>query len=200
MIDRFGDRIHELETVVREIAIDITTGTVVDRLPPQQVWDKTGPKVTLVRELLKELREYLFIMKPEKVPSIQKNVTSILERFDLFQDMLTVNVKGNEAPPGAVEELRQALNDISDFVSLCRAIRAEPSEIIQSILSLREGQKIDAPAMNQERLLFLGELIRKTQSSYQEMVKQTAQIEQQLNALKTEYDALHYNIKKMEEE
>ena len=42
MLDRFSDRIDELEAVVRKIAVDITTGTFVERLPPGEVWEKTG--------------------------------------------------------------------------------------------------------------------------------------------------------------
>ena len=91
MIDRFGDRINELESVIREIAIDITTGTVVDRLPPEKVWEKTGPRVSMVRELIKELREYLYILKPEKVPTIQRSVTGIFERLVLFKESLTMD-------------------------------------------------------------------------------------------------------------
>jgi hypothetical protein len=127
MIDRFGDRIKELESVVREIAIDITTGTVVDRLPPEKVWETTGPKVSMVRELIKELREYLYILKPEKVPTIQRNVTGIFERLDLFQESLTLDrgIEGKNSQV-SVDELRKALSEISEFVSLCRAIHPHP--------------------------------------------------------------------------
>lgn len=200
MIDRFGDRIKELESVVREIAIDITTGTVVDRLPPEEVWETTGPKVSMVRELIKELREYLYILKPEKVPTIQSSVTSIFERLDLFQESLTLDRDAEEGSPASVDELREALGEISEFVSLCRAIKADPSEIIQSIISLRQGETSEAGRITEARMKYLGSLIKEAQSSYDEITELSSKIEHQLAAIKAECDDLYYSLSRKEEE
>ncbi|MFQ6053842.1 MAG: hypothetical protein ACE5OO_06430, partial [Candidatus Bathyarchaeia archaeon] len=67
---------------MREIAVDIATGTLVERLPPGRIWERVGERVTMVEELLKELREYLSIVKPEKVPTIRRRLASIFERLD----------------------------------------------------------------------------------------------------------------------
>ena len=88
LLERFSDRINELETVSREIAIDITTGAIMERLPPQRIWERAGEMVTMVGELIKELREYLFIMKPEKVPTFQRQSVAISERLDRFKEIL----------------------------------------------------------------------------------------------------------------
>jgi len=201
MIDRFGDRIKELESVVREIAIDITTGTVVDRLPPEKVWETTGPKVSMVRELIKELREYLYILKPEKVPTIQRSVTGIFERLDLFQESLTMDRGAEgESSQASVDELRKALGEISEFVSLCRAIKADPSEIIESILTLRQGRKSDAPSITQARMKYLGDLVKEAQSSYGEITELSTKMEHQLSAIKAECEDLYFSLSKKEEE
>ncbi len=201
MIDRFGDRIKELESVVREIAIDITTGTVVDRLPPEKVWETTGPKVSMVRELIRELREYLYILKPEKVPTIQQSVTGIFERLDLFQESLTMD-RGTEgeSSQASVDELRKALGEISEFVSLCRAIKADPSEIIESILTLRQGRKTDAPSITQARMKYLGDLVKEAQSSYGEITELSTKMEHQLSAIKAECEDLYFSLSRKEEE
>ena len=47
MLERFEGRVNELELVVRELANDITTGTVVDRIPPE----KLLPFAQLLRKL-----------------------------------------------------------------------------------------------------------------------------------------------------
>ncbi len=199
MIDRFGDRIKELESVVREIAIDITTGTVVDRLPPEKVWETTGPKVSMVRELIKELREYLYILKPEKVPTIQRSVTSIFERLDLFQESLTKERGAEEGGSQiSVDELRKALSEVSDFVSLCRAIKAEPSEIIKSVIDLRQGQKSDAPSITEARMKYLGDLVKEAQSSYGEITEISNKMEHQLAAIKAECEDLYFSLSKNE--
>ena len=65
MMERFGRRTDELKSVVRKIAIDFTTGTLVERLPPRETWGMVGLRVTLVGEFLRELRECLGIIKPE---------------------------------------------------------------------------------------------------------------------------------------
>ena len=201
MLDRFGDRIKELESVVREIAIDITTGTVVDRLPPEKVWETTGPKVSMVRELIKELREYLYILKPEKVPTIQRSVTDIFERLDLFQESLTMERgPGDVRSQVSVDELRRALGEISEFVSLCRAIKADPSEIIESILTLRQGHKSDAPSITQARMKYLGDLVKEAQSSYGEITKLSTKMEHQLSTIKAECEDLYFSLSKKEEE
>ena len=201
MIDRFGDRIKELESVVREIAIDITTGTVVDRLPPEKVWETTGPKVSMVRELIKELREYLYILKPEKVPTIQRNITGIFEGLDLFQESLILDREIEEKNSQvSVDELRKALSEISEFVSLCRAIKADPSEIIKSILILRQGQKSDAPSITQDRMRYLGDLVKEAQSSYGEITELSTKMEHQLAAIKAECEDLYFSLSKKEEE
>jgi len=201
MIDRFGDRIKELESVVREIAIDITTGTVVDRLPPEKVWETAGPKVSMVRELIKELREYLYILKPEKVPTIQQSVTGIFERLDLFQESLTMDrgAKG-ESSQASVDELSKALGEISEFVSLCRAIKADPSEIIESILTLRQGRKSDAPSITPARIKYLGDMVKEVQSSYGEITELSTKMDHQLSAIKEECEDLYFSLSKKEEE
>lgn len=201
MIDRFGDRINELESVIREIAIDITTGTVVDRLPPEKVWEKTGPRVSMVRELIKELREYLYILKPEKVPTIQRSVTGIFERLDRFKESLTTDRGDKEDNSQAsVDELRKALGEISEFVSLCRAIKADPSEIIQSVIVLRQGQQSEAPSITQARMKYLGDLVKEAQSSYGEITELSTKMEHQLAAIKAECEDLYFSLSKKEEE
>lgn len=200
MIDRFGERIKELESIVREIAIDITTGTVVERLPPEKVWEKTGPKVSMVRELIKELREYLYILKPEKVPTIQQSVTRIFERLDLFQDVLTIKKEVDESNPEvSVDELRKALNEISDFVSLCKAIKDDPSEIIESVLMLKQGHKSEDISLTEARMKYLGDLVKEAQTSYGEIVELSSKMEHQLAAIKAEYEDIFFSLHKKEE-
>jgi hypothetical protein len=201
MLDRFGDRIKELESVVREIAIDITTGTVVDRLPPEKVWETTGPKISMVRELIKELREYLYILKPEKVPTIQRSITGIFERLDLFKESLTKDRGAEEGGSQvSVDELRNALGEISEFVSLCRAIKADPSEIIQSVIDLRQGQKSDASSITEARMKYLGDLVKEAQSSYGEITELSSKMEHQLAAIKAECEDLYLSLSKKEKE
>lgn len=198
MLDRFDDRINELESVVREIAIEMTTGTFVERLPPERVWDKTGDRITLAGELINELKEYLFMLKPEKVPTIQRQVNSIYERLGIFKEALSegaADVKSHVS----VDELRQALVDISEFVSLCRAVKSEPSEVIGSIIYLREGQRTEALTLSKERLQQLGDLVKGAQSSFREASEASSRMERQLEAIRSEYERLLSSLMKKKE-
>ena len=199
MIHRFGNRIDELEGVLREIAIDITTGTFVDRLSPEELWEKTNERVSLVSDLIDELKEYLFILKPESVPTFQRHVTGIHERLDVFQETLKMDADDEHRSQVSIDELRQALVEISDFIGLCRETRENPSEVINEILTLRENQATDAPPVTQDKMGPLGDLLKGAQSSHGKLEELHAEMGSQLEALKKEYDELYFSLKRKEE-
>lgn len=198
MLERFEGRVNELESVVRELAIDITTGTVVDRIPPEKLWEETGERVNVVRELLKELREYLSILKPEKVPTIQLRVTGIFERLDIFKESLTQEGAEEGSAKTSIDELRKALEEIAEFTSLCRAIQEDPSEIIQTILELRENQQTDRPPMTPAKMMRLGDLVKNARESQAEITALVAQLEGRLAEVKEEYDELYFSLSRKE--
>jgi len=198
MLERFEGRVNELESVVRELAIDITTGTVVDRIPPEKVWEETGERINVVRELIKELREYLFILKPAKVPTIQLRVTGIFERLDIFKESLTQEGAEEGTAKASIDELRKALEEIAEFTSLCRAIHEDPSEIIQTILELRENQQTDRPPMTPAKMMRLGDLVKNARESQAEITALVAQLEGRLAEVKEEYDELYFSLSRKE--
>jgi DNA repair exonuclease SbcCD ATPase subunit len=198
MLERFEGRVNELESVVRELAIDITTGTVVDRIPPEKVWEETGERINVVRELIKELREYLSILKPEKVPTIQLRVTGIFERLDIFKESLTQDDAEEETAKVSIDELRKALEEIAEFTSLCRAIQEDPSEIIQTILELRENQQTDRPPMTPAKMMRLGDLVKNARESQAEITELVAQLKGRLAEVKEEYDELYFSLSRKE--
>ena len=200
MLERFEGRIDELESVVRELAIDITTGTVVDRIPPDEVWAETGERVIVVREFIKELREYLYILKPEKVPTIQGKVTGIYERLDIFKESLIHEGAEEANAKASIEELRKALEEIAEFTSLCRAIKDDPSEIIQTILELRENQQTDRPPMTPAKMMRLGDLLKNARESHGEIAELVAQLDGRLVEAREEYDELYFSLSRKEEE
>ena len=200
MLERLEGRINELESAVRELAIDITTGTVVDRIPPEKIWEETGERITIVRELVKELREYLTILKPEQVPTIQRRVSSIFERLDIFKESLTGEGAEEGTAKASIDELRKALEEIAEFTSLCREIREDPSEIIKTILELRENQQTDRAPMTPAKMMRLGDMVRNAQESQGEIAKFVAQLDAKLAGVKEEYDELYFSLSWKEDE
>lgn len=200
MLDRFSDRIDELEAVVREIAIDISTITFVEKIPAEQIREKTEPRVTLVNGLIKELKEYLFILKPEKVPTIQRQVARISERLELFREALKgVTISTEERAQSPIDELRQALVEISGFISLCRETKASPSKVINSILTLRESHKPEVQPVTEVRIQHLGNLIKDTQASLKDIKDKSMMMGNQLDDLKSEYETLLFSVRKKED-
>ena len=200
LLERFSDRINELEAVSREIAIDIATGTIVERLPPRRIWEGVGERVTMVGELLKELREYLYIIKPEKVPTINRHVDAIDERLDLFKETLERDALDPlENSRRALEELRQALVEISDFLSLCREVRATPSPVIRAIISMKGGRVSEVPSETLARMEHLADLIKSTQAAYEDIAELTSRMGNQLDAVRSEYENLMFGFRKKEE-
>jgi hypothetical protein len=198
MLERLEGRVNELESVIRELAIDITTGTVVDRIPPEKVWEETGERVKIVRELIKELREYLYILKPEKVPTVQRRVTGIFERLDIFQESLTQKEKAEINAKASIEELRKALEEISEYTSLCKSIKEYPSEIIQTILELRANQQTDRLPMTPEKMMRLGDLVKNVEDSNQEIAELVTQLDKRLSDVREEYDELFFSLSRKE--
>lgn len=200
MLERFNDRVNELEAVVREIAVDIATGTLVERLPPGRIWERVGERVTMVEELLKELREYLSIVKPEKVPTIRRRLASIFERLDLFRETLgQESLHPLDSSRRALEELRQGLVEISDFLSLCKEVRATPSPVISAILALKGVSVSEVPPETWAKMERLADLVKSTQATYEDIVELTSRMENQLDALRSEYENLIYSFRKKEE-
>jgi hypothetical protein len=201
LLDRFSDRMNELEAIVREVAIDITTGTVVERLPPRKIWERTGDRVSMMGDLMVELNEYLSIMKPEKVPTIRREAQKINERLRVFRETLGDQSLDPEASSRrAVEELRQALVEMSDFLSLCKEVRANPSPVISAIFETRGTHVLEVPPETWEKVERLKDLIKATQATYADVAELTARIEGQLDAIRSEYESLVYSLRVKEAE
>ncbi len=199
MLDRFEGRINELDSVVRGLAIDITTGTVVDRIPQKKLWKKTGGRIKVVRELVKELWEYLSILKPEKVPSIQRRVTSIFERLDVFKESLLQNGSEEGSAKASINELRKALEEIAEFTSLCRSILDDPSETIQTILELRANQQTNRPPITPTKMIRLGNLVKNARDSHGEIADLVTLLHGRLTEVKEEYDELYFSLSRNKE-
>jgi hypothetical protein len=191
MLDRFSDRIEEMESVMRELAIDVTTGSFVDRLPPERVWERTEDRIELVSGLLRELREYLFILKPESVPSIQRRILSINEHLEVFKETLKrEDDEGNVAYPESIDELRRALSELTGFLALCRDVRGSPSPVIKAILELKDGEDMDISTEIMAKMKLLENLIRSAQKSHIEASELDSMTTRQFETIRLELEKL----------
>jgi thiamine kinase-like enzyme len=200
MLNRFSERINELESIVRDLAIDITNVTFVEKLPSDKIWDKIGPRIKLIFELIKELKEYLFILKPEKVPTIQRKVNDIYERIDVLEEKIkTDSMEDVDNIQETIEELRQSLVEISSFISLCREVKSQPSSVIDAILSYKTGKKTDLNVVVNTKIQLMEDMINDIKTSQNEILKIFEKIEKNLDELKFEYEKLVVSISKDED-
>jgi len=191
MLDRFSDRIEEMESVMRELAIDVTTGSFVDRLTPERVWERTEKRIELVSGLLKELREYLFILKPESVPSIQRRVLSISEHLEVFKETLKKeDDEDNIAYPESIDELRRALSELTGILALCGEVREAPSPVIKAILELKDGEDLDVSTEILAKMKLLENLIRSAQKSHLEASELDSMTTKQFETIRLELEKL----------
>ena len=200
LLERFDERIDQLEEVIKQIAIEITTGTFVEKLPPEKVWEKTGDQINLMVELIKELREYLFVLKPEKVATSEKYIIGIYERLEVFKEYLGVEkdaVVGSSS--ASMDELRKALVNITEFISYCRQVKNSPNEVISAILTLRDNQASEQAGISADKLRVMGDKVKETQEYLQEYSKMSAEMENKISDLKTEYDRVVYSMKQKDE-
>ncbi len=200
LLERFSDRINELEAIIRDIAIDITTGAIVERLPPKAIWEKAGERVSMITALTRELKEYLFIIKPERVPTVRRTVNSINERLEKFREFLfKESLSPLDSSRRALDELRQALVDISDFLSFCKEARTKPSPVIGEVLQLKGTRAVGVSEELWARMERLLELIRSLQSAYRDVVGITSRLEGQIEALREDYENLLLSFKREKE-
>ena len=75
---------------------------------------------------------------------------------------------------------------------MCNAIKTEPSEVILSVLALREGMKTEVPTLTHNKMQHLGDLIKKAQSAHDEQFALTIKTGTQIAALNEEYERLHF--------
>ena len=200
MLERFSDRINELESIVRDMAVDITTGAIVERLPPKEIWEKAGERVSMIMALTSELKEYLLIVNPEKAPTVSKYSNSIRERLDKFREILSKeSVSPLDSSRRGLDELRKALVDISDFLSFCKEARTFPSPVIGEIIQLKGTRAVGVSEELWARMDRLLEIIRSMQSAYRDVVGITSRLEGQIEALREDYENLLLNFKKEKE-
>ena len=139
LIDDFNQSVSQLEELLQKITSDMTTGIVFERLQPSELWGRSETDVTSLRSLTEQLREFMLMLKPEKVPTIKKRTEALLQPLKNFREAL---YRGSEDPLSdsrlALEELRKAVVEGSNYLDLAKEVRRNPSESITEVLRLKD--------------------------------------------------------------
>jgi len=131
--------IGEFEELLQKIATEITSSVLLERILPRDLWNKAEPSVMSLRGLAEKLTEIMYLLKPEKTPTIEKRFRELIQPLNAFKDLLFEKAEHPLTNSKlALEKLREAMEKGSDFLTLAKNIRNEPSKGIMEILKLKE--------------------------------------------------------------
>ena len=139
LIVDYGQSVSQFEELLQKITSNMTTGIVFERLPPPELWKRSETDVTSLQSLAERLRDIMLMLKPERVPTVIKRTEALLKPLNSFREIL---FRGSEDPLSdsrlALEELRKAVVEASDFLDLAKEVKKKPSESITEVLKLKE--------------------------------------------------------------
>jgi hypothetical protein len=139
LIDVFSLKISEFEGVLNGIKLDIDKGIFSENDSPFDIKKRTETVFNVIKDSAEEIRDYMLLFKPEKALTIKKKEFAIKEALEKLMSVLS-NKNNNVMlyQENYIEELKKAILEGFSLVGLAKEIRDNPSEIISSIVKLKE--------------------------------------------------------------
>lgn len=139
LIDDYNQSVSQFEDLLQKITSGMTTGVVFERLPPSELWRRSEADVTSLQSLAEHLKDLMLVLKPEKAPTVEKRAEGLRRPLNNFREVVH---RGSEDSMSdsrlALEELRKAVVQGSDFLDLAKEVKQKPSQVITEVLRLRE--------------------------------------------------------------
>ena len=138
MSENLDAKIASFEQTLQKLATQIATGALLEKIPPDELLEKTEEDVNKLSELAEEMKEELLMLKPEKAYSVERCCRNVTQTLTTFRDILlqkSVDPLANSRL--ALDQLRKALTDGSDYLVLIKELRGNPSPLIEAILKMR---------------------------------------------------------------
>jgi len=139
IIEDYGLNISRFEELLQKITSNITSGIIFEKLTPSELWEKSEADVMSLQSLAEQLKELMLVLKPERAPTIERRTKALLQPLNDFREMLfrrSDDLLANSKL--ALEELRKAVMEGSNFLDLAKEIKGNPSESIAEVLKLKE--------------------------------------------------------------
>ncbi len=139
LIEDFRLSLSQFEELLQKITTSITGGIVLEKQAPAEIWKKLETDVTAFQNLAAQLSELMLILKPERAPTIKMQTQRLMQPLQSCGEIL-FRKSGDIIADSklALEELRRAVVEATDFLKLAKEIEEAPSETILSILRLKE--------------------------------------------------------------
>ena len=175
--------IEKYEEALQKVEDDILSRAFSKSLPPTELLGKTKDLIALIKDLTRNFRETMLIIKPEKTPIITQLFNDIIKPLNTYEEFLLQKTNDNSSQ--ALKQLGKAMLQSTNFLKLAKQIRDEPSPSIQKILKLREVYEakeylasVQMPKAFQAKLNHLNENIEMFSTSL-------TNLEKALNVMKT---------------
>lgn len=137
--ENFQGLAKEFEETLRQLATNITTGALFERLPPMDLWKYAEKDVTRLRELAESCKELMLVLKPEEAATTEQRFSVFFQGLTNFREILFQNSSEPLTNSRlALEQLRSAVVDGSEFLLSIKEVRDNPSALIGEVLRLRE--------------------------------------------------------------
>ncbi len=138
LIEDFTLKLGQFEEMLQKITTKITSGIISERLAPSEIWKESEEDVTTLRNLTEQIKKSMLTMKPENSPTIEKRAAAVLGPLSKFKETLFKKGEQMLNSKEALEELRGVVIEGSSFLDLAKEIKNNPSEVIMTILKLKE--------------------------------------------------------------
>ena len=136
----FSRLTKEFEETLQQLASDIAGGVLFERLAPMDLWKRAEASVTRLKDLAEDCKELMLILKPERAIVIEQRFSVFSQGLTNFREILfQTSAEPLANSRLALEQLRGAVADGSEFLLLAKEVNDNPSPLIGEVLRLREA-------------------------------------------------------------
>ncbi|MEM2914761.1 MAG: hypothetical protein QXH91_05105 [Candidatus Bathyarchaeia archaeon] len=204
MIEEFALKLSQFEEMLQKITTNIAGGIISERLTPSEMWTESEEDITTLQTLAEEMKKIMLMLRPEKIPTIEKRSAALFQPLSRFKAVLLKKEEKNTNSKEALEELREVVIEGSSFLDLAKDIKNNPSDVMATILSLKEVydskeylSAIPVPEVTYVRLISLKNNIEKLKMCMSELEHSLIEFRTSLNNIVEEiskYKALPEKI------
>jgi hypothetical protein len=147
--EELNSEINDFEEILQKLASAIASGNLSEKLPPQDLLQRTEHSVSRLTTLLIATEESMLLLKPEKAHTIKVKAENLIQTLTTFKNILVQNTSDPLANSSlAFEQLRKAVTDGSDYLLLMRETRDNPSPLINAVLSFKKASETKGSVVN----------------------------------------------------
>jgi chromosome segregation ATPase len=189
----------------------IVPSRTLEKMGAKELLEKTAPRVEEVVSHLKEIESSVLLIKPEAAPTLLKSSASVERRFNSYLELLRQDsIDPAENTRLGLEQLRQAVADVSEFLSYAEDAARSPNGTISYILDIVEKSKVDLSAnireleaelqMVRQESEYLKRRLEETEYVVSTLRSEKASLENNLNQLSAQLQAVEEEAKKWKQE